>query len=482
MKYRTKLHLSLSGTAAITSLFGFGILLQGLQKHIFYDQQIKAITVAATTAALIDAELIKQIKTPEDEHSITYAEIKKELINVRDANRREDIQVCFLYTLKPDPNNTAQFIYLVDAEEDPSWVSHMGDKVASISATQLVRHLKEDYSPKKFVVDWGKWTTGYAPIHDKAGYYVATVGVDIAASRFVEILTKTTQLFIAAVLASLLFAFIGGHWLAKQISSSLNTLLLCVREIGKGDLYCSASLKTEDEFEKLSKEIDHMTLGLRERERLKLNFSRYVSQQVVEKILKVEDIEKLANERRKITVLFSDIRQFTKLAESLPPERVVSLLNEYFGKMLEVIFHHQGILDKFLGDGMMVEFGTPFDDKLQERHAVMTAIGMQREVRKLTEKWKSEGKPEIKIGIGVHTGFAVVGNIGSKQRIGYTAVGDTVNVAAHLEQTTKLLKKPILVSESTYEAIKNEFKATLLGPMILPGRKEPVTIYSIEFE
>jgi adenylate cyclase len=482
MKYRTKLYLSLAGTAIVSSLFGFGVLFIEFRDHAFADQQTKSVTVAATTAALLDVELLKQVNAPADEHSSAYAQLKKELIKARNANRRSDVYVCFLYTLKPNPDKPGEFIYAVDSELDPEWVSHPGDRVESIAITDIAHNLNKKYSPGKFVSDWGVWSTGYAPVYDKSGHYVATVGADISVGRFSEIIEIWLQLFIIAMLASLLFAFAGGYWLAKQISSSLRSLLLCVREIGQGNLSCKASLQTHDEFEELGNEINNMTQGLRERERLKLNFARYVSQHVMEKILKVENVAKLEGERRKITVLFSDIRQFTQLAERLPPEQVVSFLNEYFEAMLDVIFRYQGTLDKFLGDGIMVEFGAPLDDQIQEKHAVMTAIGMQLELKKLLAKWEKEGKPQIAIGIGVHTGLAVVGNIGSERRIEYTAIGDTVNIAARLEQATKLLKKSILVSETTFQAVKDEFKATFRVPMILPGRKEAITIYAIEIE
>jgi len=482
MKYRTKLYLCMSGTAVLSSLLGFGVLLYEIRAHLFSDQQLKAMVVASTTAALIDAEPLKQINSRADEHLAAYQEIKTQLIAARDANRREDIRVYFLYTLKPSPHHSKQFIYVVDAEQDPEWVSHAGDILATLSVTHLNKHFHEIYSPKKFISDWGEWTTGYAPIYDSNGNYVATVGADISIYRFQEFFYVLLQYSIIAITASLLFALITGNWLAKQISSSLNILLSSVQEIGNGNLQCTLFLRTQDEFEELGNEINNMTTGLRERERLKLNFARYVSQQVMEKLLKEEKIAKLTGERRKITILFSDIRQFTTIAESLPPEKVVSLLDEYFKVMLEVIFYHQGILDKFLGDGMMVEFGAPLDDPIQEQHAVMAAIDMQKQLQKLVEKWKTEGKPQIEIGIGIHTGLAIVGNIGSERRFDYTAIGDTVNIASRLEQTTKLLKKPILISETTYEAVKDKFKAISLGPMLFPDRKESIPIYSIEIE
>jgi adenylate cyclase len=483
MKYRTKLYLSLAGTALISSLFGFGVLFFEFRHHAFSDEQTRSMIVSATTAALIDPELLKKVNTRADENTPAYAQIKESLIKARDANRHKDVYITYLYTMKPDPNKPDQLIYIVDAEENPQLISHVGDVVEDPDMVNMILHLADYYSPGKFTSDaWGLWISGFAPIYDKNGNYVATVGADIPVERYLYDLRKWVQFFSIAIILSLIFAFIGGYLLARRISLSLRSLLLCVREIGQGDLTSKVFLKTHDEFEELGNEINKMATGLRERERLKLNFARYVSQQVMEQILKAESFAKLEGERRKITVLFSDIRQFTQIAERLPPEQVVSLLNEYFELMLDVIFRYQGTLDKFLGDGIMVEFGAPLDDPEQEKHAVQAAIGMQKELQKLLEKWKKEGKPQIAVGIGIHTGLAVVGNIGSEKRIEYTAIGDTINIASCLEQATKLLKKQILISETTYNAIKDQVKATSLGPMIFPGRKEAISIYTVEFE
>jgi adenylate cyclase len=483
MKYRTKLYLALAGTALVSSMSGFCVLFFEFRHHAFDDIQAKVMAVAATTAALLDPEPFKLINKRSDEDSPAYLEIKKELIKARDANRRPGIFIKFLYTLKPSSQNPEQLVFLVDAEEDPAQVSQVGDPDESSYLSNLIHHLKDYYSPSKFIPDpWGVWVSGFAPILDQSGNYVATVGADISIERYLFDIQRLLKLFSLGFLVSLLFAFTGGFFLSRRVTFALRSLLVCVREIGQGNLKRQSSLQTRDEFEELGNEINRMTQGLQERERLKLNFARYVSLHVMERILKAESVAKLEGERRKITVLFSDIRQFTYLSEQLPPEQVVSLLNEYFGTMLDVIFRYQGTLDKFLGDGIMVEFGAPLDDAMQEKHAILTAIGMQQELKRLNAKWALEKKPIIEIGVGVHTGLAVVGNIGSEKRIEYTAIGDTVNVASRLEQATKLLKKPILISETTYSAVKDEFKAESLGPMILPGRKEPIKIYSIDAE
>lgn len=481
MKYRSKLYLALAGTALISSFVGFGVLLYVLRNHVLSDEQTKALTVAATTAALLNPDPLKTIHQQSDETSKTFLELKKELIKVRNANRRRDIYIKFLYILKPNPENPAELIFVADAEENPPEVSHAGDIDKNAYISGVIHHLGEYYSPGKFVEDpLGMWLPAFAPIFDKEGKYVATVGADISIERYEFILGKLLQLFLVGFLVSLLLALIGGYILARRVTLALGDLLHCVKEIGHGNLNCRSTLITHDEFEELGNEINQMTQGLRERERLKLNFARYVSLHVMEEILNAEDVARLEGERRKITVLFSDIRHFTELSEELPPEQVVSLLNEYFGAMLDVIFHYSGTLDKFLGDGIMVEFGAPLDDPFQEKHAVMAAVAMQKELAKLNAKWKEEGKPVIEVGIGIHTGLAIVGNIGSEKRVDYTAIGDTVNVAARLEQTTKILKKPILISEATYRAIESVFKATPLGPITLSGRKETITVYSID--
>ncbi len=481
MKYRTKLYFALAGIALTSVASGMGLLYIDLKHLLFRAEESKAITVAATTAALIDVDLLKQIRTPQDENTPAYRALKEDLQKARDANRRTHIYIRFLYTIAPNPQDPKEIIYLVDAEENPQLVSHVGEVDTNAYVSGIIFHLHEYYSPGRFIKDqWGTWLSGFSPIYDSDGNYLATVGADISMAQVMSNLRWFSVIFIYGILGALMLSLIGAYFLSLKVTRSLNVLYSCVKEIGQGNLYCSTALESHDEFEDLGQEINKMTKGLREREFLKMNFARYVSKHVLEKILSSGTSTKLEGERRKITVLFSDIRQFTQLAEHLPPEQVVGILNEYFEVMLDVIFAHQGTLDKFIGDGIMVEFGAPLDDPLQEWNAVITAIEMQRELKKLGKRWEQEGKPVIGMGVGVNTGLAVVGSIGSERRLEYTAIGDTVNVAARLEQTTKVLKQHILISESTYEAVKGQFKFIDLGSMTLHGRDEPIHVYAID--
>lgn len=481
MKYRTKIYLSLSGMAVFSTLLALGIVYVETKRYFFKELQSKVISVSATVAAALDPELLKQIHIKEDEGTPAYIQLRDQLRKARDLNRRKDVHVKYLYTLTPSPQDPEVLLFGVDAEESPVEVSHAGDTYPNIGKEVLNRHLDTPYSSDKFIKDqWGIWLSGFTPVYDLQGNYVATVGVDISAADVAAELNKLILFSFIALGGSLFAAFICALFLARTATISLSSLCASVSEIKEGRLNVLTRLKTGDEFGDLAKAINEMTQGLKEKERLKSSFAHYVSGHVLEKVLKSEAPANLGGQRRKVTILFSDIRNFTTLAEKLPPESVVSILNQYFEEMLEAIFTNQGTLDKFIGDGMMVEFGAPLDDLKQEKNGVLAAIAMHKNLQKMSERWAAQGKPSLEMGIGIHTGLALVGTIGSLERMQYTAIGDTVNVASRLEQASKEMNHPIIISEATFEAIKEEgFAYKKLGPLVLPGREGEVNAYAI---
>ncbi len=480
MKYRTKLYIALVSIALISSLIGLVVTYFPSKDRVTASLRDRIVSIASTTASLLSPDLVQQV-IQDGEESPQYKKLIRELRDARNANRSDNFYVKFLYIMARSSKNPHQMVFIADAEEDPTEAVYFGEPDRQENLSHIRQHLEEKYSPTDFVTDeWGTWMSGFAPIYTPEGEYLATVGADISAHLVQEHLNSVFSYGLLGLISSLVIAFIGASFLSSQVTKSLSSICQSVKEIGEGNLQQETHLDTEDEFNDLAEAINHMTQGLRERERLKMNFTRYVSHHVIEKILKSDNPMKLEGERRKITVLFSDIRQFTSLAEHLPPEQVVLLLNEYFKEMIDVIFANQGTLDKFLGDGLMVEFGAPLEDTNQELHAIQTAIEMQKKLSILCNKWSKEGKPQIKIGIGVHTGNAIVGNIGSEKRMEYTAIGDTVNVAARLEQATKILNIPILISEETYQAVNHIFKCKSLGSLALPGRSEEITVYTIQ--
>jgi adenylate cyclase len=480
MKYRTKLYLFFLTISCISTLLALSIIQFQTRKDLFKEQQMKVVSIASSAAAMLDPEALKQIHTSADHNTPAYQSARQVLQKIRDANRTGDLYVKFLYTTKPDPKDPQKFIFLVDPEEKEEDFSPAGTENPGAADDELYNHLHENFSFDEMVRDpWGVWMTGYAPVFDAKGNYVATVGVDVSATHVNQALNRLYFYAAISFLISVLLSMGAAAYLAHRATESLTLLSNATVEIGKANFAYRIELKTGDEFQELGNAMNQMAEGLEEKERLKSGFAHYVSQHVLERIVKAKGSAKLEGERRKITVFFSDIRGFTHFAEQMPPEEVVTLLNEYFKTMLDIIVKHNGMLDKLIGDGIMAEFGAPVEDPEQERNAVLTAVEMYQALEQLRDKWKKEGKPEIAIGIGIHTGEAIVGSIGSEERMQYTAVGDTVNVASRLEQITKEGQYPIIISESTFKALKDEFPYKPLGSMTLPGREHPINAYAI---
>lgn len=484
MKYRTKLYVALITIAVISTLLCLGISYFQVKKIILNELRNNVITIAADTAISVNKDDLHIIQMEHSSNSPAYEQLQQQLREIRDINRRDDIYVKFVYILSPIANQTNKYEYLVDAEEKSSKdYSAIGQQAEEAGSANLSHHLKQIYAPLEFITDdYGTWMVAYVPIFDSNGNYMATVGVNLYASH---VIAKLHQLFVYGFISfilTLLVALIGGWYISKRQSASLEVLHDGVQAIGAGNLTTKINLNTNDEFANLAHEINIMATGLQQREKLQQNFARYVSKHVMDSILQSGESLSLIGEKRKITLLFSDIRQFTHISEQYRPEQVVKYLNEYFSAMVEIIFRNNGVLDKFIGDGIMVEFGVPLEDEEQELNAVKTAIEMVQGVKDLCAKWRAEGKniPNIEIGVGIHTGMAVIGNIGSEKRFEYTAIGDTVNAASRIEQLTKDLKTPILFSESTANAIRNKMKIKHMGSQTIRGKSEVIDVYTID--
>jgi adenylate cyclase len=214
-----------------------------------------------------------------------------------------------------------------------------------------------------------------------------------------------------------------------------------------------------------------------ERHMLRDTFSRYVSPELCEEILKNPGVLALGGRRQLVTVLFADIRNFTSMSEAMAPEGVVEVLNNYFTEMVDLVFHYQGALDKFVGDALMAVFGVPLPIPQAADRAVECALAMQRHLKKM----QTAGQTPIQgMRIGINTGEAIVGNIGSHKRMDFTVVGDVVNVAARLQELAKELEADTLISEATFRALEGRFQAMPEAAVVLRGRKEPTPVYRLK--
>jgi adenylate cyclase len=221
--------------------------------------------------------------------------------------------------------------------------------------------------------------------------------------------------------------------------------------------------------------VEHFVREQRERRRL----SRFFSPAVVREVVRHKDDGSLATSRRLVTVLFSDIRGFTSLSEQLQPEQVEEMLREYLTEMTEIVYKHGGAVDKYIGDCIMALYNVPFDDPQHAVKAVRTALEFQERTLTVSKRWEDKLGIAIRNGVGINTGEAVVGTLGSRQMLQYTAIGDTINLGARLESLTKDYKTNIIISETTYSLVRDAFITRELGDVTVKGKTQPVKIYAV---
>jgi len=262
-------------------------------------------------------------------------------------------------------------------------------------------------------------------------------------------------LLVAPFAGVIYWAFLDGWWLNVTVPA-LFTLVPNVSLVG---LY-------------------RVLIEEQEKRKVRGAFQQYVSPEVIRRLL--SDPERVKPRKTDITVLFSDIRGFTSISESLDAQELAELLNGYLTQMTRIIFRHQGTLDKYIGDAVMAIWGAPFDEPGHATRCCEAAIDMLARLAEMQQEWRTRGKPVLDIGIGINTGIASVGNMGSSLRYGYTAMGDSVNLASRLEGLNKEYGTRIIISESTRAALENDrILLRELDLIQVKGKQLPVTIYEV---
>jgi class 3 adenylate cyclase len=314
--------------------------------------------------------------------------------------------------------------------------------------------------------------------------------VDLGEVQIVLDLDALTAPVIARAQRNLLLASGGllgvGLLIAFGASTSLTRplrrLRTAVRALASGDLAARVAPTTRDEVGELTRAFNEMGESLTQKRRIETAFRRYVSDHVLKEVLARPDAISLHGEMREITVLFIDIRRFSRLADQIGPERVVAFLNESFELITNRLLDHGGTVDKYIGDAILAYFGAPIDSPDHPQRAVAAAIAIQRAVRERNLKCETLGQPFIRldVGIAIHTGSVVVGNIGSELKMDYTVIGDPVNVANRLQK----LAKPgwILVTDEVSERIPGVVRLDGLGPQRIEGKDEPINVHRVEYD
>jgi class 3 adenylate cyclase len=317
-----------------------------------------------------------------------------------------------------------------------------------------------------------------------SGVRIGEAQVVLDLNELVEPVVKSTTQQLTAIAVTLIcLGVVAGIIFVALLVGPLRRLRLGVERLSEGDLSVRVPPTSRDEVGELTRAFNEMGDSIQQKQRIQTAFGRYVNDYVLNQLLEGPDEEALTGIEREVTILFCDIRGFTHLSEGMKAQDVVALLHETFQIVSDRILERGGTIDKFIGDSVMAYFGAPVQQSDHAARAVSAAIdilGCIEERNRAVREGDDASIVPVEVGIGIHTGVVVVGNIGSDRRMDFTAVGDAVNVAHRLEK----LARPgeILVSEAVQRIVRAEQRLVFEGERHLSGREEPVHVYSVELE
>ena len=300
------------------------------------------------------------------------------------------------------------------------------------------------------------------------------------AEKVLEPVYKTTFRNILLMIAVLAISVIFVWFFSKSISNPVKTLASAAGEIEQGNYEPELKPTTSDEIGLLTKSFVRMAKGLAERERLKDSFGRFINKEIAELAMRGELA--LGGETKQTTIFFSDIRSFTSISEKLEPNEVVEFLNEYMTQMVECVNDTHGVVDKFIGDAVMAVWGAPTSagsPKEDALNCIRAALSMRAALIVFNKGRGGTKKPIIRIGCGINTGPVVAGQIGSKKRMEYTVIGDAVNVASRTEALNKPFATDILITENTYNLVKDEVSVEEMPPVMVKGKETPLRMFAV---
>ncbi len=384
------------------------------------------------------------------------------------------IDGAFATGLKADTRLEVTFCYGSDGAMLPVETTLPGALAASVAPSSLESGIRN--------VDVGgqSMVTEYRPLLPLITPGIAVIalqrslGKELAPSRPLE------RFLLYLLLASLAAAALIAPVFARNLSRPLRALAEHTEVIARGDYGHHLKLDRADEIGQLATSFNRMSEGLAERDRVRDLLDKNVSPEVAAQLMRDGGV--LGGEEREVTILFVDLRSFTRLSESMPPRDVLALLNRYFDRMSGIVEIYHGIVDKYIGDAIMALFGAPVAQANHADSAILAALEMKSALARLNAELATEGLSPLAFGIGINTARIVAGNIGSSRRLNYSVVGDGVNVAARLQDLTRMsqFRADILVSAATLEAARGKYSVRSLGAAPVRGRDVPVDVFAVE--
>lgn len=483
------------GAALLTSGITAMIMLPLSQLMAVGRTRQHVISVVELTSTLIDEADVAEIRTPADQNSQAYKRLHQVLNDV--VSNVSGAGYAYIWRVSADPSRSTglRATWIVDnAPVGSKMFRSVGQEypAGSVVSRDLLQVLKtgKPSADRSTYSDYaGTWLSGYAPIHSRNHSRQAApnnslliVGVDIAAQHVHQYQQNILRNFAGAIALALLISIPAGVGIGRWACTPLR--VITQRMMDLSNLNIDPDPKPIPgvwvlEIEQTCEALIRLSLAMS-------SFALYLPQDVVKKLLASNQIAKRGGSTKNMAIMFTDIRNFTGYTEEADTEVLLEKLNEYFNHTTKEILATSGTIDKFIGDSIMAFWGAPNDLPTPATNACRSALAIRHAYRMLNEQWDKQGvELNFYTRIGIHYGPAVVGNMGSDDRINYTVIGDSVNTASRLEPLGKIYETDIIVSGAVVQAITaegtaSEFKFTRLDEMNVRGKKLSTEIYTLD--
>jgi adenylate cyclase len=362
---------------------------------------------------------------------------------------------------------------LIDPHDDSRLAAHTARFPVDAPHPERGEHRLHEADGESWAMD--RFCPTLVPDAPQACTLEALSAISVTETR--DIVRADLFLVMAIVLGMGIVALLVGGRVALRMTSAIERIVGACRCLAEQKYTRIEPVRTGDELEELGERFNEMVEGLEERDQLRTTFGKYMTESVMSHLM--ANKVRLGGDLLPVTVLFSDIRGFTATSERLDAQTLVALLNEYFAEMVEIVMDHGGVVDKYIGDAIMVVFGAPVPREDDALRAVRAALAMRRALARLNERLEARGVAPIRTGIGIHSGDVVAGNIGCERRMEYTVIGDAVNLASRLESCTKDVGADVVISGTTYGLVRDEIDGRFLQTISVKGRAQTVEVYAV---
>lgn len=453
------------GSVALVTFITY-IQAQGLARD---EIRKRLVTAVRGAAQLINVEQHAKIKVDASGNDLNYISIQQQVREIR--NTIPDVR--YVYTFRR--NAAGEFVFIGDSDNSSS-MAQLGEVYSNSTETMKAAYSAtgQALAEQSFSEDkWGEWLSGYAPLVKRDGTLEGIIGIDIAAARVLSMERRYLIVGITSAviifLAYLPFMLLLAHWVSKPIRNIIGELKL-MRQFKISDSKMKTSRITE--VDELCRVMETTKNGLK-------SFQKYIPEAVVEQLISTSAEAQIGATKREITIIFTDFEDFTALAERTSPDQIVTMINEYLDVISSVITKHQGTIDKFIGDSVMAFWNAPQPIPNHPELATRAAWEILETVNQLNARRAADGQIILPIRIGIHTGIAMVGNIGSRDRINYTAIGDSVNLASRLERLNKTHNTRILLSAATAERVNKDFELRFVENSTVKGKSKSIGVFEL---